>query len=91
VRTDPAGGGGATAIMGNAASPPPSQGLRKRHSPSGEVQFPRTAPGPGGHRERAGKADSKQHPRGGGGGRGGEEKEKGAEKRRGRWGRSEQM
>ena len=66
--------------MGNVASPPPSQGLRRRHSPSGEVQFPRTTPGPGGHRERAGKADSKQHPKGGGGG-GGEAEERGERER----------
>ena len=59
------------------SSPPPSQGLRKRHRPSGEVQFAKTAPDPGGSGEPAGEQSSKQHPRGGGGGREGESGEQG--------------
>ena len=65
--TDLAGGG---SHRGRAArsSPPPSQGLRKRHRPSGEVQFAKTAPDPGGPGGQAGDAEQQAAPRGRGGG-----------------------
>ncbi len=56
---------------GCTASPLPSQGLRKRHRPSGEVQFAKTAPGPGGHRRASrGSSTASSTP-----GEGGEERE----------------
>ena len=51
-----------------ARSSPPSQGLRKRHRPSGEVQFAKTAPDPGGPGEQAGGAEQQAAPPGEGGG-----------------------
>ena len=59
------------------SSPPPSQGLRKRHRPSGEVQFAETAPDPGGSGGQAGDAEQQAAPQGRGGRREGERGGKG--------------
>ena len=58
----------------------PSQGLRKRHGPSGGIQFPRTAPGLGGRVSKQGTQGSKQNTRGEGGGGGGEGEKREGEK-----------
>ena len=60
---------------GCTASPLPSQGLRKHHRPSGEVQFAKTAPDPGGPGEQAGGAEQQAAPRGRGGRKGRERRE----------------
>ena len=61
VRRGPAGAGkpprpGAHGLPSSFSG---AQGLRKSHRPSGEVQLPETAPGPGGPGEQAGHANSK--------------------------------
>ena len=54
---------------GTRSSPPPSKGLRKRHRPSGEVQFAETAPDPGGCRGASRGSRAASSTPGGGGGR----------------------